>query len=310
MTFLKKYGIMYIKGVIMAKRTNYLNNRELLKQIHNSKMSFCYIEDKKYFYYDNIVRDLSELTKEKIDETIENKYKRLTYNKYEIELKKWESGELKTKTKPKLSQFSVTEEEANETPLVIRLMCFDHIPSSSKKKTPKTEADYHIRCNFPPYKHFALENGEWHEAVRSHWEGDLETGHFSLTKGKINDHLGKMMMLLVDRYSMRGNFRGYTYLEEMKGNALLQLSKFGLYFDESKGSNPFAYFTTTLNNAFLGVLNNEKKVQDIRDDLLQDNGYMPSYTRQFNDEKEQQEARREEYDNKVIEEQKDFGING
>jgi len=294
----------------MAKRTNYLSNRELLKQLHNSKMSFCYIEDKKYYYHDNIVMDLSELIPEKIAETRENKIKRLTYNKYDVDVKKWENGQLNTRTKPKLSQFSVTDEEVDETALVVRVMCFDHIPDSSKKKTPKKEADYHIRCNFPPFKHYAYENEKWREVARSHWEGDLTTGEFSLVKGKINNQLGKMMMLLVDRYAMRSNWRGYTYNEEMRGNALLQLSKFGLYFDESKGANPFAYYTQTIKNSFTGVLNNEKKAQDIRDDLLQDNGYMPSYTRQFNDEREQQEARKVEYDNKIAEEQKDLGING
>jgi hypothetical protein len=294
----------------MTKRVNYLNNREILKQLHNSKMSFCYIEDKKYFYYDNIVDDLSEMTQDKIKETLENKEKRLIYAKYEDAVKLWEKENNRSKLKPKLSQFSVTQEEIDSTPLVIRVMCLDHIPISPRKKNPKNEIDKHIRCNFPPFKHYALENSVWREVVRSHWDGDLETGTFSLIKGKVNDRLGKMMMMLVDRYAMRANFRGYTYLEEMKGNALLQLSKFGLYFDESKSSNPFSYFTTTINNAFLGVLNNEKKVQNIRDDLLQDNGYMPSYTRQFSDEKNQQDARKLDYEARIMEEQKNLGING
>ena len=37
---------------------------------------------------------------------------------------------------------------------------------------------------------------------------------------------------------------GNTYLDEMKGHALLQLSQVGLQFDESKSDNPFAFYTS------------------------------------------------------------------
>ena len=109
---------------------------------------------------------------------------------------------------------------------------------------------------------------------------------------------------------MRANWRNYSYIDEMRSTALVQLAQIGLYFDESKGSNPFAYYTSSLTNSFLGVLNNEKRTQNIRDDLLQDHGYMPSFTRQFADEENQQNARKAEYDQKLEQEQKDFGING
>jgi hypothetical protein len=73
---------------------------------------------------------------------------------------------------------------------------------------------------------------------------------------------------------------GNTYIDEMKGQAILQLSQVGLQFDESKSENPFAYFTSVVNNSFTRILNLEKKNQNIRDDLLEDSGYTPSSTRQ------------------------------
>ncbi len=90
-------------------------------------------------------------------------------------------------------------------------------------------------------------------------------------------------MLLCDRYSMRSNWRGYTYVDEMRSQALLQLSQIGLQFDESKSANPFAYYTAAITNSFTRILNLEKKSQNIRDDLLVKHGYNPSYTRQLND---------------------------
>ena len=71
----------------------------------------------------------------------------------------------------------------------------------------------------------------------------------------------------------------------MRAQALLQLSQVGLQFDESKSSNPFSYYTQAVTNSFTGILNNEKKHQHIRDDLLEKNGLSPSYTRQLDNAK-------------------------
>ena len=89
-----------------------------------------------------------------------------------------------------------------------------------------------------------------------------------------------MWMKLCDRYATRGNVRGYTYNDEMKGQAILQLAQIGLQFDESKSDNPFAYYTAAITNSFTRILNIEKKNQNIRDDLLELAQMKPSSTRQ------------------------------
>jgi hypothetical protein len=66
----------------------------------------------------------------------------------------------------------------------------------------------------------------------------------------------------------------------MQSQALMQLSQIGLQFDESKSENPFAYYTAAITNSFTRILNIEKKNQSIRDDLLEMNHMMPSFTRQ------------------------------
>ena len=73
---------------------------------------------------------------------------------------------------------------------------------------------------------------------------------------------------------------GNTYNEEMRGQALLQLSQIGLQFDEFKSQNPFAYYTAAITNSFTRILNLEKKNQNIRDDMLEQAGLNPSWTRQ------------------------------
>jgi hypothetical protein len=87
--------------------------------------------------------------------------------------------------------------------------------------------------------------------------------------------------MLCERYAMRFNWRGYTYNDEMRGSAILQLTYVGLRFNEAKSSNPFAYYTAAINNSFCRVLNSEKRNQNIRDDILELNGLNPSWSRQF-----------------------------
>ena len=161
-------------------------------------------------------------------------------------------------------------------------MTFDHIPlAPGRKKTTKTRADSHEKVNFPPFQHWKYNDSEELVCVgKSHWKGDREHGEFSKDHGQMTRKLAHMFMKLCERYATRSNWRGYTYNEEMRGQALLQLSQIGLQFDEAKSQNPFAYYTAAITNSFTRVLNIEKKNQNIRDDILEMNGLNPSWTRQ------------------------------
>ena len=108
----------------------------------------------------------------------------------------------------------------------------------------------------------------------------MENGFFNPKAGKATNELARMWMKLCERYATRGNVRGYTYNDEMKGQAILQLAQIGLQFDESKSQNPFAYYTAAVTNSFVRIINIEKRNQNIRDDILEMNGMNPSWTRQ------------------------------
>jgi len=264
--------------------THYLSNKELLKEIHNSKMSYCWVKDEKYFYYDYIVNSLNEITPETIQLAKESRAARLQKNAYDAEVKAWENGLTGKKTKPRAADFSVDLESIADTDVVFRLMTFGHVPEEKRKTNPKTEADNYSKCNFPPYKHISLVDGDLTEVARSHWQGGIDNGHFSVEHGKTNNRLASMYIKLCERYSTRGNWRGYTYVDEMRGQALLQLTQIGLQFNEAKSQNPFAYYTAAINNSFTRVLNLEKRGQNIRDDLLEQAGLDPSSTRLFSAE--------------------------
>jgi hypothetical protein len=153
------------------------------------------------------------------------------------------------------------------------------VPESIQEE--KQKATKYIKVNFPPFQHFRVdENNTPYCVGKSHWKGGLDSGFFSKDHGKMTNKLAQMFILLCDRYASRGNWRSYTYNQEMRGQALLQLSKVGLQFDESKSNNPFAFYTTITTHSFYGVLNAEKRQQSIRDDILEMNNLNPSYTRQ------------------------------
>jgi hypothetical protein len=186
------------------------------------------------------------------------------------------------KNKPKQKQFAVDPKSIDKEDLVFRVMTMEHIPDApGRKKNPKNEAETKERVNFPAFKHYAYQGDEIVEVARSHWQGSLSNGEFSVDHGTLTNKLGIMFLKLVERYSHRANWRGYTYVDEMRGQAILQLAQIGLQFNEAKSDNPFAYYTAAVNNSFTRVLNLEKRNQAIRDDILIDSGHLPSYGRQI-----------------------------
>lgn len=260
----------------MAVR-NYLNNRDLLAEIHKSKASYGSYVDDEAKQYDIILNSTKEIKKSTIDQARKNRADRIQKNAYK-------ANTIKGK---KQADFAVDPKSFNKEDLVFRVMTYEHIPlDPERKKNPKQTSDHHVKCNFPPYQHFRYnENDELVCVGKSHWEGGMINGHFSLESGKVSNKLANMYIQLCDRYSMRYNWRGYTYVDEMRGQALLQLAQIGLQFDESKSDNPFAYYTAAITNSFTRVLNIEKRNQNIRDDILEMNDLNPSYTRQYaNDE--------------------------
>ena len=258
----------------MAKRgPNYLNNKDMLRQIHISKSNFCWFEDReKYSQYDIILNSENDIMSS-VELARQNRADR-------IQKRAWDDNEDK---KLKQSDFAVDPDSFKQSDLVFRVMTYDHIPDEpGRKKNPKSPADHKIKLNFPPFKHYIIDaDGSLRCVGLSHYNKNIE---FDLTHGKVTATLANMYIKLVERYSQRSNWRGYTYIDEMRGQALLQLTQVGLQFNEDKSDNPFAYFTAVVNNSFTRVLNTEKKNQGLRDDLLESIGQSPSWTRQLEHE--------------------------
>ena len=274
---------------------NYLNNKDILKEIHRSKNTYCVYSSPEYSDYDLIINGISLITTEVIDQARTNRAERLTKLAHE---QATAGGE-----KRKLDEFFIDPATIKDSDIIFRVMTWDHVPvQPTVKKTadveveeeihteydldeevikPPAAAVKYVKCNFPPFQHYKFDEHEQLNCVgKSHWKGPLETGEWSRDHGAMTKTLATMFMKLCERYATRSNWRGYTYNDEMRSQALLQLSQIGLQFDESKSQNPFAYYTAAITNSFTRVLNIEKRNQNLRDDILEMNNFNPSYTRQ------------------------------
>lgn len=285
------------------KPVNYLNNKDILKEIHESKNTYCYFQKQEYNKYDFIV----DMPQEPLEKCFEHALKP------EVIQQARETRAIRIDLENDLSKGTTDPLSIPITDLVFRIMTWDHIPVSQKqprktikKKTAKDIFEFeegdpdeifadledtttkdevddmvHVKVNFPPFQHYKIdENNSFKCVGKSHWKGGIKTGEFSKDHGQITNKLAKMYIMMCEKYAMKYNWRGYTYNDEMRNSAILQLTYVGLRFNEAKSANPFAYYTAAITNSFCRVLNSEKRNQNIRDDILEINGLNPSWTRQ------------------------------
>ena len=281
------------------KPVNYLNNKDILKEIHASKNTYCTYLDKNTDHRYDFIVDMPHAS-------IEESLKYALKPKIIKEAKENRAARLSIETGE-----TVNPKKIPNSDLVFRIMTWDHVPVApkqprkvEKKKSAKDIFEFedssddilteledpalkdevddmvHVRVNFPPFQHFRMdENKTFHCIGKSHWEGDLKTGSFNKDHGNITNKLARMYIMLCEKYAMKFNWRGYTYNDEMRNSAILQLTYVGLRFNEAKSANPFAYYTAAITNSFCRVLNSEKRNQNIRDDILEINGLNPSWSR-------------------------------
>ena len=162
---------------------NYLNNKDILKEIHKSKNTYCCYQSPADSDYDMILLDVKQINKKNILEARRNRADRLAKLAHE--------AASADGTKHKLANFEVKLREVVDTDVVFRVMSWDHIPmDTTKKKTkaaksvmlfeedsPHSEYDVddeqptkYVKVNFPPFQHFRVnDEGEPYCVGKSHW---------------------------------------------------------------------------------------------------------------------------------------------
>lgn len=119
-------------------------------------------------------------------------------------------------------------------------------------------------------KPLGVNNAELTECLSVWIKNNKTTGQ----RTPIPELVGRAIINITDIYSKKKNFVGYTYLEDMKADAILTCIKYLHNFNPEKSSNAFGYISLIVVHAFQGILNKEKKQRDIKAKLYSLNPYM------------------------------------
>jgi hypothetical protein len=163
---------------VQPPKIKYLTNKDLLKEIHLSKNTYCSFTKQEYHEYDLIVSSLEKLNIRTIAEAKRNRAVRLGKLDHQ--------AALLTDKKASAKDFEIDYKKIPKTDLVFRVMTFEHVPlAPGRKKTLKNTADSHEKVNFPPFQHWKFDDNNNLICVgKSHWQGGMKTGKFNKEHGR------------------------------------------------------------------------------------------------------------------------------
>ena len=78
-------------------------------------------------------------------------------------------------------------------------------------------------------------------------------------KPRVSEYIGKCIYLIAENLAHKPRFMNYSYVDEMKSDAIENCLMYFDNFDSDKYSNPFAYFTQIIYYAFHRRINKEEK---------------------------------------------------
>jgi hypothetical protein len=87
---------------------------------------------------------------------------------------------------------------------------------------------------------------------------------------KMEEYIGECFMKIAVGRARHPWYSGWTFKDDMIAEAVLTCMKYAHNFDPEKTDNPFAYFTQYCNNAFLQVMEREKKLADFKFEMVKE----------------------------------------
>ena len=101
-----------------------------------------------------------------------------------------------------------------------------------------------------------------------------EKRSLSLAEPAIPESVGAVILQICEGMAKRANFNGYSYIEEMKGDAIYDcLRATKNYKADHVKQNPFGYFSRIAWNAFVQRINIERAEQKTKQELFLDENY-------------------------------------
>ncbi len=78
-------------------------------------------------------------------------------------------------------------------------------------------------------------------------------------KPRLSEYIGQCIYLIAENFAHKPRFMNYSFIDEMKSDAIENCLMYFDNFDSDKYSNPFAYFTQIIYYAFHRRINKEEK---------------------------------------------------
>jgi hypothetical protein len=107
-------------------------------------------------------------------------------------------------------------------------------------------------------KHY-INNQDFLKALTDYKAACAVANQENKPKPKIPNYIGECFMKIAEGLSHKPNFINYSYRDEMISDGIENCLMYFENFDETKSSNPFAYFTQVIYFAFLRRIQKEKK---------------------------------------------------
>lgn len=117
-----------------------------------------------------------------------------------------------------------------------------------------------------------VDNKKFTQCMDEYVKKQLERESLGLEREMIPDYIGHCILKIVDGLGSRPNFRNYTYLNEMKGDALVASVKAVHKFDIDKCANggAFAFITFCAWRFMVNRIKLEHKQQAIKESMIID----------------------------------------
>lgn len=104
-----------------------------------------------------------------------------------------------------------------------------------------------------------VDNKKLLEVITEYRKGVLASKKKGTQKPSIPEYVGRCILLIANRLSLKPNFVNYSYREEMVSDGIENCISYIDNFNPAKSKNPFAYFTQIIYYAFLRRIQKEKK---------------------------------------------------
>lgn len=110
-----------------------------------------------------------------------------------------------------------------------------------------------------------VNNKEFHAALVER-KSSIDSGNIE-EKPPISNYIGGCFLKMANNIAHKHNFNRYAFKDEMISDGIVDCIKYIDSFDTTR-TNPFAYFTQAINNAFIRRIIKEKKQAYIKLKLL------------------------------------------